>query len=269
MKWSIELSTTWLMILNRKTCLSWMVALTLCAASAQAQSLKVLTTGAYKQMVLAMMPVFEAQTGQKVVMDNETAGVLVKRVKAGEAFDVLILTPQALESFAHSEVPLVDAKTITPIAKVGIGVAVKAGQVKPPLKTVDDFLKALKEAKKVAYIDPASGGSSGIYLDQLFERRGWAEMVRPKAVLINGGYVAEALVKDQADLAIHQISEIVPVRGADLVGPLPEELQNYTLYAGAVSAQTPYAEKAKAFLALISGAQAAALMREKGMTPMP
>jgi molybdate transport system substrate-binding protein len=238
----------------------------LASLGASAESLKVLTTGAYKQMVLALIPIFESQSGHKVSMENETAGELIKRVNSGEAFDILILTPQALKTFA--ELSVVDPKSIVSIAKVGIGVAVKQGQALPAIQTVDDFLAALKKAKKVAYIDPASGGSSGIYLDQLFKRKGWSEMVTAKAFLVNGGYVANALVSGEADLAIHQISEIVPVKGATLVGPLPEELQNYTVYSGAISSKTSQSKAATEFLALMSSAQAASLMREKGMTPM-
>ena len=234
--------------------------------TASAESIKVLTTGAYKQMILAMIPIFENQTGHKVTMDNETAGELIKRVKSGEAFDVLILTPQALKSFGQEGV--VESKSILSIAKVGIGVAVKQGQELPNIKTVDDFVMALTKAKKIAYINPASGGSSGIYLDQLFKSKGWSDMITPKAFLVNGGYVASALVSGDADLAIHQISEIIPVKGASLVGPLPEELQNYTVYSGAVGTKTLQPKVAKDFLALISSAQAAQLMREKGMMPM-
>ena len=244
----------------------FLLSCALTATGVKAHDIQVLTTGAYKQMVLAMIPIFEAQTGHKIRMDNDTAGGLVKRIKAGETFDVLILTPEALSGLAKAAV--VDPKTIVSIAKVGIGVAVKSGQGPPRIHTVDDFLLALRNAKKVAYIDPASGGSSGLYLDQLFKSKGWSEIVSAKAVLINGGYVAEALVRGEADLAIHQISEIVPVKGATLVGPLPEELQNYTTYAGALSAKSARPQEAQVFLTLLLSAQAANLMRDKGMMPL-
>jgi len=122
-------------------------------------------------------------------------------------------------------------------------------------------------ARKVAYIDPAAGGSSGIYLDGLFQRLGLAEAVRAKAVLVPGGLVADKLVSGEADLAIHQISEILPVRGAQLVGPLPEAIQNYTTYAGAVSAGSRHPDAAQAFLLTLSGADAAQTVRAKGMLP--
>ena len=89
----------------------------------------------------------------------------------------------------------------------------------------------------MAYIDPTSGGYSGIYLDGLFQRLAIADSVRSKAVLVPGGLVAERLVTGEADLAIHQISEILPVAGVTVVGPLAEAIQNYTTYAGAVSSR--------------------------------
>jgi molybdate transport system substrate-binding protein len=119
----------------------------------------------------------------------------------------------------------------------------------------------------VAYIDPASGGSSGIYLDGLFQRLGIADAVKAKAVLVPGGLVAERLVTGEADLAVHQVSEILPVAGATLVGALPESIQNYTTYAGAVAADSAHADAARAFLAALTAPEAAATLRAKGMQP--
>jgi molybdate transport system substrate-binding protein len=95
---------------------------------------------------------------------------------------------------------------------------------------------------------------------------GIAGQVRAKAVLVPGGYVADRLVSGDADLAIHQISEIIPVKGVTLVGPLPEEVQNYTTYAGAVSSRAAQAEAARALLATLSSPEAAEILRAKGMT---
>jgi molybdate transport system substrate-binding protein len=150
---------------------------------------------------------------------------------------------------------------------VGIGVAVKAGAAKPAIGTVDEFKAAVLAARKVAYIDPAAGGSSGIYLDGLFTKMGIIDAVRAKAVLVPGGLVATRVVDGQADLAIHQISEILPVEGATLVGPLPDAIQNHTTYAGAVSAKAANAQAAQAFLSTLSGPEAAETLRGKGMLP--
>lgn len=240
-------------------------ALALTATLAQADTLKVLTTGAFKQVVVALVPAFEARTGHKVDVQNDTAGALVKRIAAGETFDVLVLTPAALKPLATEG--KVTANSVIPLAKVAIGVAVKAGAAQPAMGSTEDFKQAVLAARKVAYIDPAAGGSSGIYLDGLFQRMGIAEAVRAKAVLVPGGLVADKLVSGEADLAIHQISEILPVQGAQLVAPLPEAIQNYTTYAGAVSANSQHQQSAQAFLTTLSGTEAAQTLRTKGMTP--
>ncbi|MCZ8294053.1 MAG: substrate-binding domain-containing protein [Hylemonella sp.] len=240
--------------------------LALTATLAQADTIKVLTTGAFKQVVVALVPAFEARTGHKVEVQNDTAGALAKRIQGGESFDVLVLTPAGLKTLAAEG--KVTAESVAPLAKVAIGVAVKAGTPQPPMASVEDFKQAVLAARKVAYIDPAAGGSSGIYLDGLFQRMGIAEAVRAKAVLVPGGLVADKLVSGEADLAIHQISEILPVQGAQLVAPLPEAIQNYTTYAGAVSARSSHPQAALAFLANLTGTEAAKTIRAKGMQPV-
>lgn len=237
----------------------------LCAAPAHADQIKVLTTGAFKQVVVALVPQFEAQTGHKVTVDNDTAGALVKRIDGGEAFDVIVLTPGALKQYADKGRVL--PASVATLAKVGIGLAVKAGAPVPEMKTVEQFKKILLDAQKVAYIDPAAGGSSGIYLTGLFQKMGITDQIKPKAVLVNGGLVATKLVSNEADVAVHQISEILPVAGVTLVGPLPDEIQNFTVYAGGVNAASAYQGAAQAFVSMMVGAGAAETIRAKGMLP--
>ena len=249
----------------RRTLATLLITLGVLAAQAHADDIKVLTAGAFKQVVVAAVPAFEARTGHRVEVQNDTAGALSRRIAGGERFDVLMLTPALLRPLGASG--RVAADSIAPLAQVGIGVAVKAGAPSPRIATVEDFRQALLDARRVAYIDPASGGSSGIYLDGLFQRLGIAEAVKAKAVLVPGGLVAERLVTGEADLAVHQVSEILPVAGATLVGPLPESIQNYTTYAGAVAADSAHADAARAFLAALTTPEAAATLRAKGMQP--
>ncbi len=239
--------------------------LALSAVASQADTVKVLTTGAFKPVVSALVPAFESATGHRVEVVNDTAGAITRRVAAGEAFDVLVLTPGGLQPLGAEG--RVDPASIRPLARVAIGVAVKEGAPAPAIGTVDEFRQAVLSARRVAYIDPAAGGSSGIYLDGLFQRMGVADAVRPKAVLVPGGLVAQRLVTGEADLAIHQVSEILAVPEARLVGTLPDAIQNYTTYAGAVSGRTAVAEAARAFLAALAAPQAAATVRAKGMLP--
>jgi len=231
--------------------------------ASSAAEITVLTTGAFKSVVTAVVPEFEKQTGHKVVVANDTAGALAKRIAGGEAFDVVILTPPAIDQLAESG--KVASGSAVRLARVGIGVAVRKGAPAPDIATVAAFKAALLQARSVAYIDPAAGGSSGIYLAQLFAKLGLADAIKDKAVLVPGGLVAERVVSGEAELGIHQISEILAVPGATLVGPLPAELQNYTVYAGGVSAASRDSAAAQAFLGTLSIPHSLAVLQGKGM----
>jgi len=239
------------------------LGVTLMGQPATSAELKVLTTGAFKQVVVALIPEFEKTTGHKVVLDNGTVGQLTKRVDQGESFDVLVLSPKGLEEqVAKGKVV---GGSIANLAKVGVGVMVKAGAPKPDISTVDAFKQALLSAKSVGYIDPASGGSSGIYVASLLEKLGIAEQIKPKAKLQQGGHVSDLVKSGQAEIGIHQNSEIVGQAGVDLVGPLPAPIQNYTTYAIGLGSGAQHTEEAKAFIRLLTGPLAASVLKSRGM----
>jgi molybdate transport system substrate-binding protein len=233
--------------------------------AAGAAEIKVLTAGAFKQTLLALVPDFEKATGHKVVVENATVGALSKRIEGGEFFDLAVLTPKAVDDLTGKG-KLV-AGTRQNLARVGVGVMVKAGAPKPDIGSVDAFKRALIAAKSVAYIDPASGGSSGIYVDGLLKKLGIADQIKPKAKLKKGGYVADLIVSGEAELGIHQISEIVPVKEVTLVGPLPADIQNYTTYAGGIGAGAKQGDAAKALLKVLTGPAAADVLKSRGMEP--
>lgn len=235
------------------------------AGNAVGAEIKVLTAGAYKQVVLALQPAFEKQTGHKLVVSNDTVGALVKRIDGGEAFDVVVVSPGAIDDLVKKGKVAAGSRVV--LARVGVGVMVKEGAPRPDVSTVDAFKKSLLAAKSVAYIDPASGGSSGIYLTGLFTKLGIADQLKPKAKLIHGGLVAEHIVKGEAEIGIHQISEILPVKGVILVGPLPAEIQNYTTYAAGLGAASKVSEPANALVKALSGPAAEPVLKSRGMTP--
>src|SRR5213080_5276285 len=243
------------------------LAIMLVAAAAPrgagAAEIKVLTAGAFKQVVLALLPAFEQQTGHKVTVENDTVGALIKRIDGGEGFDLAVLTPAAVDDLTKKGKFIAGSRKN--LARVGVGVVVKEGAAKPDIGSVDAFKKMLLAAKSVAYIDPAAGGSSGIYVAGLLDKLGIAAEVKPKAKLIPGGSVAEHIARGEAELGIHQISEILPVNGVVLVGPLPAEIQNYTVYAAAIGAQAKEGAAAKALLDALSGPAAAEVLKSKGM----
>jgi len=243
--------------------LACLAAFAVGAPMACAAEIKLLTAGAMRAVVVAVLADFEKQTGHKVSLDNDTAGGLSKRIDGGEAFDVAIITPAVVDDLAKKG-RIVPGSRID-LAKVGMGVAIKEGAPAPDIGTVDAFKRTLLAAKSVAYIDPKAGGSSGIYFDKLLDRLGIADQVRPKAKLKAGGYVAELVANGEAEIAIHQISEIVPVKGVTLAGPLPAEIQNTTVYAGGIGAAAKDGAAAKALVAFLAGPAIDPILKSKGM----
>ena len=223
--------------LSTVACATFAVACALGAAvtASHATDLKVLTAGAFKSTVVALAPEYEKASGNKLIIDNDTVGGLVKRVEGGETFDVIVLSPAAIDELAAKS--KVAPFSRTNLARVGVGVMVKEGAPKPDISTVDAFKKAVLDAKSVSFINPASGGSSGIYVEKLLEKLGIADQVKPKEKLKDGGYVADLILSGEAELGIHQISEIVPHKGVTFVGPLPDPIQNYTVYAAGCRSQ--------------------------------
>ena len=239
-------------------------ALLLHPSPAASADIKVLTAGAMKQVVLALQGGFEAASGHRLLVDNDTAGGLTKRIEAGEAFDMAIITPGAIDTLI--EKGKVAGGSRVAVAKVGVGVAVKEGAPKPDLGSVDAFKRALLAAATVAYIDPASGGSSGIYVAGLLKKLGIAEEIKPKERLQSGGHVAEKVASGEAEIAIHQISEILPVKGVTLAGPLPEEIQNYTIYAAGLSATSGDPKAAQMWIDYLKSPAAATAIEGRGMS---
>jgi molybdate transport system substrate-binding protein len=240
-----------------------MTVLCFLSGAACAEPLKILTAGAFKQVLLAVLPQFE-KNGQQVHIDTDTVGGLIKRIQGGEDFDLVIASPAALETLGKSG--QVTDKVFN-LARVGVGVAVKDGATKPDISTVEGFKRALLAAKAVAYVDPASGGTSGIYIAGLVDKLGIGPEVKAKSVLVRGGFSAERVVNGEADLAIQQISELIPVKGVVLVGPLPAEIQNYTTYSAGISAKTKEAATAQTLVDLLRSQQNGELISSKGMEP--
>lgn len=229
---------------------------------AGAGEIRILTTGAMKPIVQAMVPAFE-KLGHKAAVENDTAGALLRRIEGGERFDLAVITPAAIDRLTKGG--LIAPGTAKALARVGIGVMVKKGAPHPDVSSLEAFKATLLAARSVGYIDPASGGSSGIYLSRMFERLGIAETVNAKAKLKQGGYVADLVVSGEAELGLHQISEIVPVSGVTLVGPLPADIQNYTTYSAGISDSTKERRAVEIFLGLLTSDEAAALLKQKGM----
>jgi molybdate transport system substrate-binding protein len=249
--------------------LATVLATLLMAAMAQrteAVELKVISGGAFKQVLNALAVRYEKETGNTLDISYRTVGQHLQLIKAGaEPFDVAVLTPEAIDGLAKDG--KVVAGSRADLAKVGIGVVVKAGAPLPDISSVEAFKRMLLAAKSVAYIDPAAGGSSGIYVGKLLERLGIADEVNAKAKLIHGGAVADHIAAGEAEVGIHQISEILAVKGVVLVGPLPAEIQNFTVYSAGIGTAAKDAAAANALVKFLTGVHAAPIIEAKGMAP--
>ncbi|CAN5467071.1 substrate-binding domain-containing protein [soil metagenome] len=240
-------------------------SLAFAALPAVAGDLRVLTAGAFKPVLLEQVAAFEQASGVHLLIQTDTAGALNRRVAAGERFDVLFITQGAIAGLAAQG--RVDVATTAPLAKVGIGVGVRQGAPLPDITSVESFRSTLLAARAIATVDPAAGGSSGIYLWDLFDRWGIGATLRSHAVLVPGGLAADRITSGEADLALQQTSEILAAPGITLVGPIPAEIQNFTIYSGVVASAADDRAQAIALLSFLQRPAVRARLADKGMQP--
>ena len=218
------------------------------AARAEAAEIKVLSAGAVKAVIVDVSDAFEKESGHKLTASFGTVGV-TKQKLAAEPADVVIMTDVAIdEAIGHGAVV---AGTRNDIARAGVGVGVKEGAPKPDISTPEALKKTLLAAKSLVYVDPAQGATSGIHFASVLQKLGIADAVKSKTILWPGGYAAEAVAKGDAEIVVHQISEILPVKGVTLVGPLPKELQKITIYSAAIATKSENKDAARAFISYL------------------
>ena len=203
----------------------------LTGSGAGAAEIKVISSVGVKAVLEELAPRFERASEHKVKITFGTAVPLKRQIDAGESFDVVILTPALVEDLAKQG--KVAAGTTTSVAKSGIGVAIRAGSPKPDIGSVEAFKRSVLNAKAIAY---SKEGQSGTAMARIIERLGITEQMKPKTVLeTRSGLTAANVVEGKAELAFVLISEILPIAGAELAGPLPAELQNYVVFTAGVS----------------------------------
>jgi molybdate transport system substrate-binding protein len=215
------------------------------------------------QMVMADLgPQFEQTSGYKPVVVTDVAAVMKRRIEAGEPFDLAVLVDFQADDLIKAG-KLV-AETRTDVMKAGIGVAVKRGAPKPDIGTVEAFKRALLEAKSITYLKE---GASTIYLDRLFARLGIAEALRARTVKPETETVSERVAQGEVELGLIVIPNILSVQGAELVGPLPQEVQSYIVFTAAASAQSPNQQAARDLIKLLTSPATVPVLKAKGMEP--
>jgi molybdate transport system substrate-binding protein len=220
-------------------------------APAHAAEIKLLSAGAMKSIVSELAEQFQKETGHTVVIvDSGPVGTMQKRLIEGEPVDLVILSDTAI-NFLISKGYVIGG-TRTDLARTAIGVAVREGAARPDISTSETFKRTLLEAKSIVYVDPARGATSGVHFAEVLQRLGIADAVKPKTVLVPGGAAAEKVATGEAEICVHQISEILPVKGVTLVGPLPRDLQKVTTYSAGVPARVSVPDVALAFVAFMA-----------------
>ena len=233
-------------------------------ATVDAAEVAVLSASAVKPVLQQLADAFQRNTGHSVKLTFATAGEVEKRITAGDPADVVILTDLSSDKLAADGLISPDTRAI--IARAGVGIGVREGAAKPDIATPDALKQTLMAARSVAFPDPARGGASGIHFAKVIEQLGIADPIRQKSVLgADPDIVCIAVAKGEAELCVHQISEILPVKGVALLGPLPRQLQRVTTFAVALSPRASAHEAARDFLAFVTHPSFKASFAEAGL----
>jgi molybdate transport system substrate-binding protein len=246
----------------RKTVASilMMLGLLVCGQAA-AGEIKVLSTMALRSVMEELIPAFERASGHRVVIAYDTANIMANRIKGGEAADLAILTPALLDELAG--LGRIAAGGSVMISRSGVGIAVRAGSPRPDISTQAAFTRVLLDAKSIAY---TSSGQSGTYFAGLIERLGIAAEVKAKARIPAGGSTGELVIKNEAEIAVQQMPELLATPGL-IVVPLPPELQNMTAFAAGFGMPAKEPAGARALVDFLQTPAAARVIRAKGMEP--
>jgi molybdate transport system substrate-binding protein len=220
------------------------------AGTARADEVKVFSAGAVRAIVTELAQAFRQETGHTVALSFGPVGVTRGRLASGEPVDVVIMTDVAIDDVARQGAVVAGSRA--DIARTGMGVGVREGAPRPDIATSDAFRRTLLSAKSIVYVDPRQGATSGIHFVGVLDRLGIADAVKGKTQLVPGGYPAEKVATGEAELVVHQISEIVPVKGVVLVGPLPPDLQKVTVYSAGLAARSAAPDAARAFIAFLT-----------------
>jgi molybdate transport system substrate-binding protein len=224
--------------------------------------MEVLCTNGVKSVMLDLIPAFERERGIKIAVSWGSTQALLKDLESGARGDLAVLTDEAID--ALMEHGKVNAGSRVDLARSGIGVAVRKGAKRPDIASPEALKRALLAAKAVAH---SKTGLSGIYFPTVLARLGIADEMKGKIVIPDAGTpVGELVAKGDAELGIQQISELLPVAGVEIVGPLPQPLQKITTFSGGVLTAAKEPSLATALLKFVA-AQSPRLLKEKGLEP--
>lgn len=227
-----------------------------------ANTIRMLSTLGLMGAMRSLSSAFETASGIKVDADFAPTLALVKRLRAGEAADLVILTREGLDEMIGEG--RVIAESAADLARSFVGIAVRAGQAHPDITTAAALRTTLLAARSVAY---SRLGASGVYFAQLLVRMGIAAEINAKATIVEQGFTAERLVSGEADLAVQQISELKQVQRIEVIGPIPLDLQTPAVFSAGRMANAAHAEAADRLLRYLASPEAIPVLRQSGLEP--
>jgi molybdate transport system substrate-binding protein len=230
--------------------------------------IRVMTSGAFTAALNGLSAKFERDSGTtiEVIYGASMGGArdtIPNRLKRGEPADVVIMAASALDDLITLR--LVDAGSRVDLVRSSIGMAVRAGAKKPDISSVEALRQTLLRAKSIAY----SSSASGLYLsNELIPRLGIANEIAAKSRMIETEPVGAVVARAEAEIGFQQISELRPVKGIDIVGPLPAGAQRITIFSAGIVATSTQPDAARRLIAFLVSPAAAAAIRRSGLEPV-
>ena len=230
--------------------------------------IRVITSGAFTEAYKQLVPLFERESGHKVISSfgasmGNAPDAIPTRLARGEQFDIIILAGPALDGFIKEGKAVAGSRV--DLVRSTIGFAVKSGAPKPDISTVPKLKQTLLDAKSIAY----SASASGTYFStELVQKLGIAEQVLPKSKRILSERVGTVVARGDAELGLQQVSELVPIPGIDYIGPLPDEVQQATLFSAGIVTGAAEPEAARELIRFFTSAKAAPIIAKTGLEPL-
>lgn len=233
---------------------------------AKPAEIRVYCTFGLRSIILELAGPFQRESGHTISFQFDATPGVKARIVSGEVADVVLIARAIADDLqAAGHLPV---QGIHDVARSGIGVAIKAGAAKPDISTPEAFKTALLAAKSVVYTDPASGGASGVHFANVVEKLGVSAQMQPKSLLNIGSYNSDLVVSGESELAIQQIAEILPVKGVELLGPLPGDLQLMTVFVAAIGRTSEVPDAARDLIGYLKSPAADPVIRSNGMEPV-
>lgn len=235
----------------------------LMADVAHAAEIQAFLTGASRRSLDTLIPQFERASGHKLAGQYGLPPALVKKIDAGEPFDVIVLSYD-VESLVKQGKVVPDSRTV--LGRIGIGVAVPKGAPRPDFSTVEGFKQSMLNAKSIA---TSGEGSSGRYVDSLIEKLGIADQVRPKIKSGPGGTSAQLVSRGEVDFVVSGLPPLIGTPNIEWLGYLPPEINHWLLFSGGLSPRAKEPEAGRVFLKFLTTPAAVAVWKENGLEPAP